>query len=55
MPSNGSGPDLAFIPIDLRLQGNVVAIPEPGTYMMMAVPVMALGGIARRKLRARQG
>ena len=55
LSTNGSGPDLALGPISLRLQGTVVAIPEPGTYLMMAVGVLVMGSIARRKLRARQG
>lgn len=54
LSTNGSGPDLALNPITLQLQGTVVAVPEPGTYLMMAVGVLAMGSIARRKLRAQQ-
>ena len=55
LSTNGSGPNLALSPISLQLQGTVVAIPESGTYLMMAVGVLVMGSIARRKLRARQG
>ena len=53
--TNGSGPDLALGAVTLELQGTVVAVPEPGTYLMMAVGVLAMGSIARRKLRAQRG
>ena len=54
LSTNGSGPDLTLGSVTLQLQGTVAAIPEPGTYLMMAVGVLMMGGIARRKLRAQQ-
>jgi hypothetical protein len=53
--TNGSGPDLALGDITLHLQGSVVAVPEPSVYLMMAVGVLAIGSIARRRLRVQQG
>jgi hypothetical protein len=50
--TNGSGPDLMLDDISLRLQGQVAAIPEPGTYLMMALGLLAIGGMGWRRRHA---
>jgi hypothetical protein len=52
--TNGSGPDLGLGDITLHLQGSVVAVPEPSTYLMMALGVLAIGSLVRRRMQARQ-
>jgi len=54
LSTNGSGPDLSLGDVTLQLQGSVVAVPEPSIYMMMAIGVLAIGSIARRRLRVDQ-
>jgi hypothetical protein len=50
--TNGSGPDLALADVTLRLQGTVVAVPEPGTYLMMLFGGLVLLWAARRRSAA---
>ncbi|MEO5734715.1 MAG: PEP-CTERM sorting domain-containing protein [Rubrivivax sp.] len=45
---NGSGPDLSLGDVTLRLQGRVVAVPEPASWLM------ALGGLAVLAARGRR-
>jgi hypothetical protein len=52
LSTNGSGPDLTLGDVSLRLQGTVVAVPEPSTYLMMAIGLLGLAGLARRRRRA---
>jgi hypothetical protein len=46
LSTNGAGPDLALGDVSLTLQGTVVAVPEPGTWLLMAGGLLLL---ARRK------
>ncbi len=46
---NGSGPDLALGDLSLRLRGQVVAIPEPDTYALMAGGLALLMVAIRRR------
>jgi hypothetical protein len=52
--TNASQADLALGAITLTLQGNVVAVPEPGTWAMWLAGLAVLGGLARRQA-ARRG
>jgi len=54
LSTNGSGPNLALDDITLHLQGQVVPIPEPGTYLMMALGLLAIGGMGWRRQRAQR-
>ena len=49
LSTNGSGPDLTLGAIQLRLQGSVVAVPEPGTWAMWLAGLVMVGGLARRQ------
>ena len=51
--TNSSGPDFGLAAVELRLQGNVVAIPEPSTYaLMLGGGLMVLAWARRRQRRA---
>ena len=47
--TNGSQADLALGAITLTLQGNVAAIPEPGTWALWLAGLALVGGVARRQ------
>ena len=49
---NGFGPDLALATVELRLVGNVAAIPEPGTYALMLGGGLVLLAWSRRRQRS---
>ena len=49
LSTNGSGPDLALAPVELRLLGSVTAVPEPGTWAMWLAGLAVLGGLAKRR------
>jgi hypothetical protein len=52
--TNGFGQDLVLSQVELRLVGNVTAVPEPGTYAMMLLGLLAMGLAARqRRVRTR--
>jgi hypothetical protein len=42
LSTNGSGPDLVLGDVSLTLQGTVVAVPEPGTWLLMAGGLLLL-------------
>jgi hypothetical protein len=48
LSTNGSGPDLVLGDVSLTLQGTVVAVPEPGTWLLMAGGLLLLA----RRVRA---
>ena len=50
--TNGSGPDLTLSDVSLRLQGTVNAVPEPGSWLLMAGGLALLAGAARRRTLA---
>jgi hypothetical protein len=52
LSTNGSGPDLNLAAVELRLQGTVTAVPEPGTWALWLAGLAVLGGLARRRARA---
>jgi hypothetical protein len=49
--SNASGYAGALPQIELRLEGSVVAVPEPSTYALMAFGFLLTAGWASRKRR----
>ena len=49
LSSNGSGPDLHLADVQLHLTGTVVAVPEPGTYLLMAGGLLMLARVTRRR------
>jgi hypothetical protein len=51
LSTNGSGPDLALPQIELQLQGLVVAVPEPSTWLLMAGGALLLAQRLRRRQR----
>ncbi|HQC99053.1 MAG TPA: choice-of-anchor D domain-containing protein, partial [Aquabacterium sp.] len=46
---NGSGPDLLLPTVELQLQGNVAAVPEPSTWLLMAGGALLLARRLRRQ------
>jgi len=50
LSTNGSGPDLTLGGIQLHLQGTVVAVPEPGTYLLMIGGLLLLACKARKRV-----
>jgi hypothetical protein len=51
LSTNGSQADLALANVELRLQGTVVAVPEPGSYLLMAGGLLLLASVVRRRRR----
>jgi hypothetical protein len=49
LSTNGSGPDLQLADVQLHLTGTVVAVPEPGTYLLMAGGLLMLARVTRRR------
>ena len=49
LSTNGSGPDLSLAAVELRLQGEVLAVPEPGTWAMWLAGLLGLGHALRRR------
>jgi hypothetical protein len=47
--SNGSGPDLGLGSLSLQLQGQVVAVPEPGTWVLMVGGLLLLARVTQRQ------
>jgi hypothetical protein len=53
--TNLSQADLTLGAITLTLQGNVAAVPEPGTWALWLAGLAVLGGLARRQAAMRRG
>ncbi|MBL8416392.1 MAG: S-layer family protein [Propionivibrio sp.] len=49
LSTNGSGPDLGLAAVELHLHGEVLAVPEPGTYGMMLTGLLVVMFGARRR------
>ncbi|MBK7423610.1 MAG: PEP-CTERM sorting domain-containing protein [Propionivibrio sp.] len=49
LSTNGSGPDLGLAAVELHLHGEVLAVPEPGTYGMMLTGLLVVMLGARRR------
>ncbi len=50
--TNGVGPDLPLANLQLHLQGQVVAVPEPGTWVLMLGGVLLLASRVRAQRKA---
>ena len=50
LSTNGSGPDLTLASVQLHLQGNVTAVPEPGAWAMWLAGLGLIAGFVRRRL-----
>jgi hypothetical protein len=49
LSTNGSGADMHLADVSLHLTGTVVAVPEPGTYLLMAGGLLMLARVTRRR------